>query len=109
MRRMRSCETIFRRDIRCDEAVLRKNSVAEVKRLWFSAKMFWGMPGVRGEICGEITVRLVRGSDLSVPSGATDRVIALVNGLVNADYDVHLVVPKPKTSSLMMDGDMFIP
>jgi glycosyltransferase involved in cell wall biosynthesis len=47
---------------------------------------------------GRSTVCLVHGSDLSVPSGATDRVIAFVNGLVNADYDVHLVVPKPKTT-----------
>lgn len=45
---------------------------------------------------GRSTVCLVHGSDLSIPSGATDRVIAFVNGLVDADYDVHLVVPKPK-------------
>lgn len=43
---------------------------------------------------GRPTICLVHGSDLSIPSGATDRVIAFVNGLVNADYDVHLVVPK---------------
>ncbi|MDD4752961.1 MAG: glycosyltransferase family 4 protein [Desulfitobacteriaceae bacterium] len=45
---------------------------------------------------GRSTVCIVHGSDLSIPNGATDRVIAFVNGLVNADYDVHLVVPKPK-------------
>lgn len=45
---------------------------------------------------GRSTVCIVHGSDLSIPNGATDRVIAFVNGLVNADYDIHLVVPKPK-------------
>lgn len=38
---------------------------------------------------------MVHGSDVSIPNGATDRVIAFVNGLKNADYDVHLVVPEP--------------
>lgn len=45
---------------------------------------------------GRSTVCIVHGSDLSIPNGATDRVIAFVNGLANADYDVHLVIPKPK-------------
>lgn len=41
------------------------------------------------------TVCIVHGSDLSIPNGATDRVVAFVNELKNAGYDVHLVVPKP--------------
>jgi glycosyltransferase involved in cell wall biosynthesis len=45
---------------------------------------------------GVSAVCIVHGSDLSVPNGATDRVIAFVNGLTHAGYDVHLVVPKPK-------------
>lgn len=47
---------------------------------------------------GRPRICLVHGSDLSIPSGATDRVVAFVNGLVNADYDVHLVVPKPEVT-----------
>lgn len=47
---------------------------------------------------GRSAVCLVHGSDVSIPNGATDRVIAFVNGLVNAGYDVHLVVPKPKAT-----------
>lgn len=42
------------------------------------------------------TVCIVHGSDLSIPNGATDRVIAFVNGLTHAGYNVHLVIPKPK-------------
>lgn len=45
---------------------------------------------------GNSTICIVHGSDLSIPNGATDRVIAFVNGLMNAGYDVHLVIPKPK-------------
>jgi len=47
---------------------------------------------------GRPPICLAHGSDLSIPSGATDRVVAFVNGLVNADYDVHLVVPKPEAT-----------
>jgi len=45
---------------------------------------------------GRSTVCIVHGSDLSVPNGASDRVIAFASGLLDADYDVHLVVPKPE-------------
>ena len=45
---------------------------------------------------GNSTICIVHGSDLSIPNGATDRVIAFINGLMNAGYDVHLVIPKPK-------------
>ena len=53
---------------------------------------------------GNSTICIVHGSDLSIPNGATDRVIAFVNGLMNAGYDVHLVIPKPK-GSLPYDVD----
>lgn len=45
---------------------------------------------------GVSTICLVHGSDISIPNGPTDRVVAFINGLKNADYEVHLIVPKPK-------------
>ena len=38
---------------------------------------------------------LAHGGDISEPSGGTERVTAIVSGLVNDGYDVSLVVPEP--------------
>jgi glycosyltransferase involved in cell wall biosynthesis len=42
------------------------------------------------------SIVLVHGSDMSIPDGATHRVTAFVKALTEANYNVHLVTPKPK-------------
>jgi len=41
-------------------------------------------------------VVLVHGSDVSIPDGATQRVVAFVKALMKAGYDTYLVIPRPR-------------
>lgn len=41
------------------------------------------------------SICLAHGGDLGEPSGGTDRVTAIVSGLIDGGYDVSLVIPEP--------------